>query len=322
MNTITKTILIGSFALDGLSSQDISWAQTVTDIDGNVYQTVTIGTQVWMAENLKVTKYRNGDAIPNVTADATWSGGLTTGAYCSYNNNNSYVADYGLLYNWYAVNDSRNIAPAGWHVATDAEWAALETYLGGWQVAGGKLKETGTTHWYSPNTGADNSSGFSALPGGDRDSVWSFGNMKRNSDWWTSTEGSAKGAFHWYLEYNDSYMNSYYQYKNSGLSVRCVKDGGLGIKENIDNSHLTLYPNPSNEKFTITMEDAKTTGGEIAIYNVLGERVYSEIIPEKSGLRSAQQSTIINLSAFPAGIYFLQVNTGEQIINRKLILEK
>jgi len=140
---------------------------TVTDIDGNCYRTVTIGTQVWMAENLKVTHDCNGEAIPNVTDGATWAG-LTAGAYCEYNNDVNNVATYGRLNNWYAVADSRNISPAGWHVASDAEWQTLSIFLGGDAIAGGKMKETGTTHWYSPNTGATNESGFSALPGGYR----------------------------------------------------------------------------------------------------------------------------------------------------------
>ena len=149
---------------------------TVTDIDGNTYQTVKIGDQWWMAENLKVTCYRNGDAIPNITDGTTWAS-LSTGAYCEYNNDINNVATYGRLYNWYAVTDSRNIAPAGWHVPSDAEWKQLEMYLGmsqseadatGWRGTdeGGKLKEVGTMHWNSPNTGATNESGFTALPGG------------------------------------------------------------------------------------------------------------------------------------------------------------
>lgn len=150
----------------------------VIDIDGNVYQIVTIGTQVWMAENLKVTHYRNGDVIPNVTDGPTWAG-LTTGAYCEYDNNVASVATYGRLYNWYAAVDTRNIAPDGWHVPSDEEWKQLETYLGMSQAEadaiglrgsdeGGMLKETGTSHWDSPNTGATNESGFTALPGGHR----------------------------------------------------------------------------------------------------------------------------------------------------------
>ena len=119
---------------------------TVTDIDGNAYHTVAIGKQVWLVENLKVTRYRNGDQIPNVSDNKQWCN-LTTGAYCNYNNDANNVTTYGRLYNWYAVHDIRNIAPKGWHVATDVEWKILTDYLGGETIAGGKLKETGTTLW-------------------------------------------------------------------------------------------------------------------------------------------------------------------------------
>jgi len=117
---------------------------TVTDIDGNIYKTVKIGTQWWMAENLKVTKYRNGNLIPNVTNMTQWDN-LTTGAYCTYNHDATNVTNYGRLYNWYAANDSRNIAPAGWHVPSDVELTTLITNLGGEDFAGGKMKETGTS---------------------------------------------------------------------------------------------------------------------------------------------------------------------------------
>ena len=197
---------------------------TITDIDGNVYNTVTIGTQTWMVENLKTTKYRNGDAIPNVTVDASWAA-LTTGAYCWYNNDAAtFKATYGALYNWYAVADSRKIAPTGWHVPTDAEWTTLTTYLGGVSVAGGKLKETGTSHWISPNTGATNSSGFTAFPGGSRyaDGTSSF--IGASGYWWSSSEGSSTNAWYRYMNpINSSVYRSNYN-KYYGFSVRCLRD--------------------------------------------------------------------------------------------------
>jgi len=150
-----------------VSFTTLSSTGTMTDIDGNVYETVTIGTQVWMAENLKVTHYRNGNTILHIIDWFSWF--TLTGAYCEYDNDVNNVAVYGRLYNWYAVNDSRYIAPVGWHVPSDAEWLTLVDYLGGDTVADGKMKEIGTTHWVSPNTGATNESGFSALPGGYRD---------------------------------------------------------------------------------------------------------------------------------------------------------
>jgi len=196
---------------------------TVTDIDGNVYQTVLIGDQCWMMENLKVTHYRNGDPIPNVTDNSTWEG-LTSGAYCEHNNDPGNVATYGRLYNWYAVDDSRNIAPEGWHVPTDAEWQVLVDYLGVDGVAGGKLKEAGTTHWVSPNTGATNESGFTALPGGYRCYDGGFYNMSSHAYFWSSTEYDDNYAWSRSLGFNYSEVGRSYGSKDYGFSIRCVKD--------------------------------------------------------------------------------------------------
>ncbi|TFH65295.1 MAG: hypothetical protein E4G91_03005 [Candidatus Zixiibacteriota bacterium] len=196
---------------------------TVTDIDGNAYQTVTIGTRVWMAENLRVTHYRNGEAIPNVTDSPSWAG-LTTGAYCEYNNDVSNVATYGRLYNWYAVGDSRNIAPTGWHVASDAEWQTLVDYLGGNAVAGWKMKETGTAHWLPPNSGT-NECGFTALPGGYRGSNNAvFGDLGNYACFWTSTAISSSYAWYRSISYNYPEISHYDSRKFYGFSVRCVKD--------------------------------------------------------------------------------------------------
>lgn len=199
----------------------------VTDIDGNIYHTVTIGTQVWMVENLKVTHYRNGDAIPNVTDNASWSG-LTSGAYCWYNNDEaSYKTTYGAIYNWYAVNDSRSICPVGWHVPSDFEWTVLTTYLGGESVAGGKLQESGTTHWNSPNEGATNETGFSALPGGWRNLVGSFYFIGSQGNWGSSTENQVQNQ-KFYSRSIDQYTGVSVLRNNldkkSGVSIRCIKD--------------------------------------------------------------------------------------------------
>lgn len=207
---------------------------TVTDIDGNVYHTVKIGNQWWMAENLKVKKYRNGDAIQNVTDAGTWSG-LTTGAHCNYDNSEANAVTYGRLYNWYAVNDSRNIAPEGWHVPSDAEWKQLEMHLGmsqseadapGWRGTneGGKLKEKGTAHWNSPNTGASDDYGFTALPGGYRLDDGNFYVLGNVAHFWSSTENSTSSAWFRYLYYDSASISRYSLNKQVGFSVRCVRD--------------------------------------------------------------------------------------------------
>ena len=208
----------------GLLCASVALSGTVTDIDGNVYQTVTIGTQVWMAENLKVTHYGNGDAIPHVTAAGTWSG-LTTGGYCEYNDDEDNVATYGRMYNWYAVSDSRSIAPAGWHVPTDAEWQTLVDYLGGSTLAGGKIKEAGTSHWSSPNTGATNESGFSALPGGSRRADGTaYYYLTLYGYFWSSSQSGTLDAWNLCLYYTDAVAYRSYADKRAGESVRCVKD--------------------------------------------------------------------------------------------------
>lgn len=196
---------------------------TVTDVEGNVYHEISIGPQTWMVENLKTTKFRNGDPIPNVTDNTAWEN-LTNGAYCVYNNDAANITTFGMLYNWYAVNDSRKIAPDGWHIPTDAEWSALRSYLGGATVAGGKLKSTGTVNWDTPNTGASNSSGFSAMPGGYRYYGATFGGVAMAGYWWSATEYDSGTAWCRYLSNSSPELFNSHISKGLGFSVRCIKD--------------------------------------------------------------------------------------------------
>jgi len=196
---------------------------TVTDYDGNIYHSIVIGTQTWMVENLKTTHFRNGDQIPIVTVNSAWSA-LSTGAYCWYNNDITNKTSYGALYNWYAATDTRNIAPTGWHIPTDAEWTILTTYLGGESVAGGKMKEAGTTHWLSPNTGATNESRFTALPGGYRLTGGTFDDVGNGGDWWSSTAHDASFAWCRYLYYDYAFVYRGTYDKAFGFSVRCLRD--------------------------------------------------------------------------------------------------
>ena len=191
--------------------EKITFSDGAPDIDNNVYKTVQIGTQIWMAENLKVTKYKNGDPI-----DATqWS----------YPTNSSTTkAEYGLYYKWNVTIDPRGVCPTGWHVPTNAEWTTLDTYLGGETVAGGKLKATGTTNWKSPNTGATNESGFNSLPAGYREGSGSYSFFKERAYYWSST---ANGVDYGYFREQDytisSTINNYYDVRGH-MSIRCVKD--------------------------------------------------------------------------------------------------
>lgn len=206
----------------------------VEDIDGNTYETVEIGNQIWMAENLRVTHYRSGTGINFVTG-GVWSD-MTSGAYCAYDNSESTAKTYGYLYNWYAVTDGRNIAPEGWHMPTEAEWKELELYLDMSQAEvdkenvwrgtdeGGKLKEAGTTHWASPNTGATNVSGFSAIPGGYRHSGGTFSSLGASANFWASTEHGSDNAWRRLLGYNHSDVYKHDSNKHEGYSVRLIRD--------------------------------------------------------------------------------------------------
>ena len=206
---------------------------TVTDIDGNTYRTVKIGDQWWMAENLIVTHYCNGDPIPNISADAWWNN-TTTGAYCNYYNSSLNSINYGSLYNWYAVKDSRKIAPQDWRVPTDEEWKELEMFLGmsqtdadaeGWRGVeeGGKLKETGTLYWYAPNTGATNETGFSARASGYRDIDGFFLHQGRRAGFWTSSQYMDTTAWSRYLYHDNSAILRQFELKQNGFSIRCIR---------------------------------------------------------------------------------------------------
>ena len=196
----------------------------ITDIDGNTYTTVKIGTQTWTVQNLKVRRYRNGDTIPRVKNNGVWNS-LNIGAFCNFNNDFDNVAAYGRLYNWYAVTDPRGLAPKGWHVPTIDDYRVLVDYLGGVDVAAGHLKEAGFAHWSSPNEGADNSSGFTALPNGYRYPWGEFLNLGNVGPLWSSSENETGqpwqiSMYSWlsWVNFDDN------EDKRCALGVRLVKD--------------------------------------------------------------------------------------------------
>jgi uncharacterized protein (TIGR02145 family) len=216
----------------------------ISDIDGNVYNTVLIGAQCWTKENLRVRKYNNGRSIPfdatggSGGSSSTWQN-LTIGAHTIYANDSTTTPSnrtkYGYLYNWYAAKgiyttgtitstDTLNICPSGWHVPTDTEWTTLTTELGGESVAGGKMKSIGTAYWNSPNAGATNESGFSALPGGFRNGDGSFSDIRNLAWFWSATEYDYSYAWYRYLNYNFGFKYRNYNLKSLGASIRCLKD--------------------------------------------------------------------------------------------------
>jgi uncharacterized protein (TIGR02145 family) len=231
--TIIAININGNGPASSFSNSVTPLSSLVNDIDGNAYNTVIIGSQIWMKENLKTTKYNDGTLIPNVTVDAKWAS-LTTGAYCDYSNTLANSTTYGRLYNWYVVdnnaatklasNGGKNVCPTGWHVPSDAEWTTLGFFLGG--NKGGKLKETGTTHWITPNTGATNETGFTALPGGTRDENDAFSYIGEYGYWWSTTEVSTfpAGGVGRDLSHSHDMLGIISIYKRLGFSVRCIKD--------------------------------------------------------------------------------------------------
>lgn len=205
-------------------TKEIQVFNTVEDIDGNIYNTIQIGTQVWMLENLKTTHLNDGSRIPNMIDNQSWFLDQS-GAFCIYAAIPDYSRNYGLLYNWHAVNTGK-LSPKGWHIPTDAEWTVLETYLGGANVAGGKIKST--QFWLSPNTAADNYSGLSAVPAGYRVSMSSidtyFEKVTNNCIFYSATEETKTSAYARKLSYNDAAVNRIKILKSYGCSVRCIKN--------------------------------------------------------------------------------------------------
>ncbi len=204
--------------------------EVIRDIDGNRYRTLQVGDQVWMAENLRTKNYNDGTPIPQITDYEEWAG-LNTPAYCWYNNDSIQGETYGALYNWYVV-ETDKLCPEGWHVPSDEEWIELVGGISNPSTAGGILKEKGNEHWRSPNEGASDDIGFSALPGGYRSYLGTFNLERASGYWWSSTEanwysatddGSSRVIFR-SVQHDNAQLIRHISEKTNGFSIRCVKD--------------------------------------------------------------------------------------------------
>jgi uncharacterized protein (TIGR02145 family) len=297
-------------------------AQTVTDIDGNVYNTVTIGTQVWMVENLKTTHYADGTPILKVTGNSNWGIlEITSKAYCWYNDDSATNANtYGALYTWPAAmngvtsnslspSDIKDVCPTGWHLPNSAEWAVLNDYLGG---DGGKLKDT--THWISPNTGATNETGFTALPGGSRNTAGEFDGVGYRGTWWSSTDGGCRpapmcGALTQELDHSSTQVGESNNSTHVGFSVRCLRDNSISIINSIIPDKLIIYPNPATEKLYLkNINYANTT---LMIFDLQGKQVLIKQI----------DSDPIDISNIRKGIYVVKLICSENVLISKFIKE-
>jgi uncharacterized protein (TIGR02145 family) len=287
----------------------------VVDYDGNIYHTVTIGTQVWLKENLKSLHYSDGTSV--------------IGVY-RYNNSDSLANIYGRLYTWNAAMRNsftpgvQGVCPVGFHVPTDSEWTVLGNYLGGNSIAGGKLKEADTIHWYPPNTGADNSSGFTALGAGE----WESGNfqfMKHSAVFWTSTQSSSTYAYYRYLLDNSAQLYPWTWVKSLAYSVRAIKNSSsIGINESgneqINSFELKQnYPNPFNSTTRINYYLKKSTDVIIKVSDVTGKEVFKKI---NQNQKEGNHYIIFDASDLSSGIYYLIMQSESYKQSVKMLLIK
>ncbi|MCK9611988.1 MAG: FISUMP domain-containing protein [Bacteroidales bacterium] len=287
------------------------FCQTVTDIDGNVYNKVIIGTQVWLGSNLKTITFNDGSPIPNVTVDSVWIN-LTTPAYSYYNNDSTtFNATYGGLYNWYAVTTYK-ICPTGWHVPTDADWVTLIGYLGGESVAGTKLREAGTSHWMSPNY-ATNESEFTALPGGFREFAGGeFVGINYEADFWTSTIAYPTTAWGYNILYFTATVYRVSHSWTNGLSIRCVCDT---LTSNINDYELIkeidIYPNPAVDK--ITIDAVGKQNQNFYIYSIDGKLILQGVL-----YNNKQE---LDISTLKKGMYIIIFSCNDRTLQKKIIKE-
>ena len=281
---------------------DLIYNETVTDYDGNVYNTIEIGEQTWLQENLKSLHYSDGTEITEV-----WT----------YDDNEANAEIYGRLYTWNGamnystIEGAQGVCPDDWHVPTDAEWTELGTYLGGNNVAGGKLKSTGTELWQAPNTGATNSSGFTALPAGEYDDTH-YQLLYQYAVIWSSTETSGVWCKYRYLAYNDAELHTYNYYKDFRYSVRCIKDESVEIEEqgNIEKK-IKISPNPADETIFIQLPEHSNFPVKIYFCDISGKLLKSSLINSKNAE--------IDISALPSGMFFLRICIEGEILTEKLI---
>jgi len=290
-------------------------SQSVMDVDGNIYNTVTIGTQIWMKENLRVTHYQNGDTIPYVTDSVQWHN-LHSDAYCVYNNDTSLISTYGLLYNFYTVKDSlKKISPFGWHIPTVGEWDTLINYLGGYNIAGCKMKEDGFIHWLSSNSITTNESGFTALPSGYRYTFGAFYGINSTNFIWSSYEYfvppiiTPTCAFICNLDTSCMAGANIYTYFNMGLSIRCLKDRNNPVIE--PDNQLQILPNPA--KGIIFVNDLNNLHMDLLIYNIIGDLVMQKELNSRTNE--------IDIASLATGMYIIKVIGNNWVVQKKIIKE-
>ena len=290
-------------------------SQTVYDADGNIYDIIPIGTQSWLGQNLRTKRYNNGDPILTTTpANLDISLESNPKYYWAYDGNEVNTSAYGRLYTWYAVVDGRNLCPSGWHVPNNSDWDTLARFLGGWYDAGGKMKESGTGHWTSPNTGATNSSNFSAVPGGHRMSIGPFLSLNTNAFYWSATPNGTDYGWCRKLFYTDAALNSdsVYGFKNYGFSVRCINDTlGTAIERNFPDPGFLFYPNPAKDQLFVKMNSEQNVN--IMIYSLNGTCVLEKNINS--------QNEPVEIHQLKRGLYLVKATSQQHSATQKIIID-
>jgi len=284
------------FNINLATSQTITQGEGVYDIEGNFYTTFLVyNGQEWMAENLKSKNFSNGDSIPYLQQNLSWQN-TNSAAFSYYNSDLNLSSTFGNLYNWFTTIDERNVCPADWHVPTDLEWTDFSDYLGGNGVAGGKMKVQDTLFWKAPNLGATNESFFSALPGGCRYDGGNFANIYSYANWWTGSQ--LDNQFSWFRStyFDSDNLIKNYATKNTGYSIRCIKNNVSNLLQNTDKILLRISPNPFYDMVTI---ESSVLNGTIDIYNSAGILIHT--------FEPSSKSEQINLDFLDKGLYYVHL---------------
>ena len=292
-------------------------AQTdsITDREGNTYKIIEIGEQWWMAENLKATKYANGDSIPYLSNAEDWKN-TAIGAYCYYENNSENISSYGNLYNWHAISDARGICPEGWHVPSDRDWMILEKFLGMSSAEAARM-----TAWRGTNEGdklkhesygGNNASGFSALGTGYRDPQGIFKAMGTDNDYWTSTaymnNGNVEGILRGFLNNRSSIVRNFHV-PGYGFCVRCIRKNAT-VSSRVEKPESPwVYPNPAGSSLNVLNPEGK----KIIITDLLGQKVLS--------FNGHSPLLMLDISGWSPGIYFLNALGDAEAFTAKIIKE-
>lgn len=297
-----------------LAGSKICKPQTVADFDGNIYNTITIGGQTWMKENLRTTHFSNGVAIPTATSPVAVDS--TSLFQWVYNDDGSFINSYGRLYTWFTTVSNNNLCPIGWHIPGTLEWLTLSNYLGGDTLAGKKMKEAGLLHWLSTDPSVNNSSQFTGRPGGQRANPKGFSGLGTRASFWSSSsfgsDAFQRGICFTLYSNTGAFKNQFLEglaVANCGMSVRCVMNNATGVETNNLEKETELFPNPFTHDLTINFKDQAIR--TVLIYTEIGELVLQKKLLDKFN--------IVELNELESGAYILKIIEDNLIFQKKVI---